>query len=173
VKIIYIETVELRVLFSAKQAINIKLTNIICETFNKTWLTVNECRLRAISRNMTVLNYNATMHYSVYDIVARVEVFKKANGYKPWLFKFSIDWCKFIKKAYHPVANIMFSVIKEFTNMNHTCPYVGDQVVKGLYIKPELLRLPFPTGEYLVNVLFFFDKKVSLVTKIYFTYEED
>lgn len=110
--------------FIIKDAIFIKLTNVVCETFNKTWITFHECRLRAISRQKTVLNINATFIYPANDIVVDFQTLKKANGYKPWLFNFSINACRFIEKPYNPAVMIVFKMFREFSNINHSCPYV-------------------------------------------------
>jgi len=49
---------------------------------------------------------------------------KKENGYKPWLYNVNIDVCQFLKKAYNPIAILLFKIFRGFTNFNHTCPYV-------------------------------------------------
>lgn len=107
-----------------KDAIFIKFTNVVCENFNKTWITFHECRLRAISRHKTVMNLNLTFNYPAYEIIVDIQALKKANGYKPWLFNVSIDACRFIKKPYHPAVMIVFKMFRDFSNINHSCPYV-------------------------------------------------
>lgn len=107
-----------------KDAAYAKFTNVVCDNFNKTWITINECRLRALNRNTTVFNFNGTFHYPANEILTDIQLLKKANGYKPWLYKLSIDSCQFIKKPYHPFAIIIFRVFRQFSNINHTCPYV-------------------------------------------------
>lgn len=122
--------------FSIQNGNVIKFTNLICESFNKTWFTFNECRLRAVNRNKTVININATVHYPANDVHVDAQVFKKANGYKPWLIKISLDGCRFIKKAYNPVAIIIFKMFREFSNLNHSCPYVvsGNEAINIITI---------------------------------------
>ncbi|KAH8416126.1 hypothetical protein KR222_008626, partial [Zaprionus bogoriensis] len=61
----------------------------------------------------------------------RGELFKKANGYKPWLYKVDIDVCRFIRRPYNPIAILVFNLFKEFSNFNHTCPYVAS--INSLY----------------------------------------
>ncbi|XP_030080958.1 uncharacterized protein LOC115483378 [Drosophila hydei] len=57
------------------------MTNLVCETYNKSWFLFNTCRLRAISRNKTCLYLNATVLHPAYNIHARAEVYQKANGW--------------------------------------------------------------------------------------------
>lgn len=102
-----------------------KMTNAVCKSYNESCVTIETCRLKAISRNVTTFNFNATFIHPAYDIKLQGEIFKKANGYKPWLYKAEIDVCKFIKRAYHPVAIIVFKLFKDFSNFNHSCPYIA------------------------------------------------
>ncbi|KAH8302018.1 hypothetical protein KR044_001887, partial [Drosophila immigrans] len=159
--------------FLCQEAAIIKLTNVVCESYDKSWIVVNNCRLRAISRNRTVYNLNITLLHSCSNILVNVQVFKRANGYKPWLFNFTMDACKFQRKSYNPTAILMYNAIKDFANMNHTCPYVGDQIIEGFYLRPELVRLPLPTGDYLVSGDWILNNKKRLVVSLYGSFIED
>lgn len=85
----------------------------MCENYNKSWITVHECRLRAVSRNKTTMHFNVTVHHPV-KVQVQMQIFKKANGYKPWLYKINIDVCKFLQKA---SCNISVQVPKGFFNV--------------------------------------------------------
>ncbi|EDV44289.1 uncharacterized protein Dana_GF18909 [Drosophila ananassae] len=100
-------------------------------------------------------------------------VFKKANGYKPWILQGTIDVCRYLRKPYSAFAKIIFDLFQEFSNINHTCPFVGPLVVKNFYLRSELLRLPFPTGDYLMSGQCFFDKKPQFDANVSFMYTED
>ncbi|KAH8306930.1 hypothetical protein KR044_001206, partial [Drosophila immigrans] len=157
-----------------KDAVTIKLTNAVCKNLNKSWVIIYECRLRAVSRNKTTFNFNASYIYPVNDVVQEISVFKKANGYKPWIFKCSvIDFCQYLKKPYHPFGLIINKFFKEFSNINHSCPYVGPLIIKDFYPAPNFLRLPFPTGEYLIKINWLLHKRLQYITDIYFTFTED
>lgn len=54
--------------FLIKNGIFIKFTNLVCDNFNKSWVTFHECLLRAVNHNKTVLNFNATFHYPVNEM---------------------------------------------------------------------------------------------------------
>jgi len=87
-------------------------------------MVVNECRIRAINRHKYTLNFNGTILHPAYNISLEGQFLKKANGYKPWLYKFRLDACQFLRKPYHPLAILYYKMIRDFTNFNHTCPYV-------------------------------------------------
>ncbi|EDW34488.1 GL21553 [Drosophila persimilis] len=116
---------------------------------------------------------NGTVLHPAKDISIHARVLKRENGYKPWLFDFHVDVCRYLQKPNIPVANLIYGLFKEFSNINHTCPFVGPQIVKDFYLKFELLRLPLPTGDYMLSLLWFFDKKLQFDTNVSFTFVED
>ncbi|KRF83505.1 uncharacterized protein Dvir_GJ26573 [Drosophila virilis] len=100
------------------------MTNAVCESYNKTLIVINECRLRAISRNKTTLTMLANILRPLNDMFIRFQMLKRANGYKPWLMDYSGDVCRLMRKRYHPVATIILNVIANTTTFNHPCPFV-------------------------------------------------
>ncbi|KAH8330894.1 hypothetical protein KR067_008686, partial [Drosophila pandora] len=150
-----------------------KFTNFECESYNKSWFVFHNCRLKAVSRNRIVLNMNGSVLHPVSVCHVHAKVDKKANGYKPWILDFQIDACRFLRKNYNPVAKIVYNLFRDFSNLNHTCPYMGPQIIQGFYLRPELLKLPFPTGEYRLSLRFFLHLKHQFDTNVSFAYVED
>lgn len=111
-----------QILVTLKEAVVFKFTNFVCENYNKSWLELHQCRLKAVKRNMTVLNLELTAFYPIYDATLEMQLYKKANWYKPWLLKSSVDCCRFLRKPYNAFAIIVYKLFREFTNMNHPCP---------------------------------------------------
>jgi len=79
--------------------------------------------MKAIKRYRTVVNFNGSFTQPIYDMKARVQILKKENGFKPWLYDISFDVCEFLKKHNNPVIKIIYNVVKDHSNMNHTCPF--------------------------------------------------
>uniref|UniRef100_A0A6P4EJ16 Uncharacterized protein LOC108043904 n=1 Tax=Drosophila rhopaloa TaxID=1041015 RepID=A0A6P4EJ16_DRORH len=156
-----------------QNAVVFKFTNFICESYNTSWFVFHNCRLKAVSRNKVLLNMNGTILYPAYDIHIHLQMFKRANGYKPWLFDQKFDGCQFIRYRSNPIAKIVYGLFKEFSNINHTCPYMGPQIVKNLYLRYELLRHPFPTGDYMLTMRWFYDQKLQFDTNVSFMLVED
>ncbi|KAH8336320.1 hypothetical protein KR059_001012, partial [Drosophila kikkawai] len=148
-------------------------SNVVCESYNKSWFQFHECRLKAVSREKVIFNLNGTVLHPTNNVFAHGNLYKRESGYKPWLVREVVDWCRFMRKNYNPAAKIFFSLFKEFTNINHTCPFVGPQIVRGFYLRPELLLLPFPTGEYMLSLRWFFDQKLQFDTNVSFVFVED
>ncbi|KAH8344281.1 hypothetical protein KR084_009290 [Drosophila pseudotakahashii] len=118
---------------------------------------------------------NGTILHPAYDIHIQYQIFKRANGYKPWMFNNKLDACRYLRHPYDPVLAIVYGLFKDFSNINHTCPYKGPQILKDFYLRHELLRLPIPTGN-LRNIskpASNRDKKLQFDTNISFTYFED
>lgn len=97
---------------------------MVCESLNSSAVTINECRLKAINRNKTIYNFLATIHHPIDDIVVDIQLFKRANGYKPFLYKVKLNGCQFMKRAYNPIIIIIFKLMKDNSNLNHSCPFV-------------------------------------------------
>ncbi|XP_017058832.1 uncharacterized protein LOC108099720 [Drosophila ficusphila] len=159
--------------FAVVDAVVFRFTNFQCKSYNESWYVLNYYRLKAVSRDRVLLNINGTILHPAYNIQVHVKVYKKANGFKPWLFESTVDACKFMKRRYDPFLKIVHNIFKEFSNVNHTCPYVGHGVVKDFYLKPELLILPFPSGEYMLAIRWYFDKELTFDTNVSFVYMED
>ncbi|KAH8385081.1 hypothetical protein KR200_003466, partial [Drosophila serrata] len=155
------------------EAVIFKFTNFECGTYNESWFVFHNCRLKAVGRNKVLLNMNGTILHPAHHIVMHYKVFKKESGYKPWLLENQIDACRFMRNKKDPVGNILHSLFKDFSNINHTCPYMGPQILKDFYLRHELLLLPFPTGDYLLSLRWHFDRKLQFDTNVSFVFVED
>ncbi|XP_017016488.1 uncharacterized protein [Drosophila kikkawai] len=154
-------------------AVVFRFTNFVCMSYNESWFKVHQCRLKAISRENVILNMNGTILHAVNTIHLQYIMLKKANGFKPWLVDSRMDVCRFLRSNYDPTFKIIFNLFKDFTNANHTCPYSGPVIVKGFYLRPELLILPFPTGEYMLSLRWSYDHRHQIDTNISFLFVED
>ncbi|EDW01590.1 GH20372 [Drosophila grimshawi] len=65
------------------------------------------------------------------------------------------------------------NMIRNVSTLNHTCPYVGKQMLKDLYVTPKDFRLPLPNGEYALLLTWIFDKKPQASTNVYFSFLMD
>ncbi|XP_043067618.1 uncharacterized protein [Drosophila bipectinata] len=155
------------------EAVVFKFTNFVCLSYNESWFIFHNCRLKAVSRDKVILNVNGTILHPAYSIMIHFKVFKKANGYKPWLIDTKVDACRFLKKSYDPFAKIVYGLFKEFSNINHTCPYVGLQDVRGFYLRPEIMGLPAPSGDYMLMTRWYLHNKLTFDTNVSFVFTED
>ncbi|XP_017061750.1 uncharacterized protein LOC108101784 [Drosophila ficusphila] len=157
--------------FVCSEAPFVKMTNVDCESFNKSWVVFHYCRLKAYSRNKTSLNINLTVLEPVNDIFIKLKLMKKANGYKPFLYDITIDGCRFMRRPNNPAAKIVWNLIRRVSTVNHTCPYVGLQFLSDFHSIE--LPLPLPGGDYLLLMDYLFHGKKQLCTNVYFNMKED
>ncbi|XP_034114187.2 uncharacterized protein LOC117574458 isoform X1 [Drosophila albomicans] len=149
------------------------MTNAVCKSHNKSWVIIETCRLHAIQRNKTILNVMVNFLHPTNSVSMRVQILKKANGYKPWIFDVTFDACKFIKDKSNKAVKVIFDLFKDFSSLNHTCPYVGTNGILGFYPKADRLSVPMPTGDYLLLMFWKFYNKLQFETNVYFTFVED
>ncbi|EDV31119.2 uncharacterized protein Dana_GF14709 [Drosophila ananassae] len=154
-------------------AVIFKFSNFVCKSHNESWFIFHNCRLKAVSRERILLNMNGTILYAAHSIQVHIKMWKRANGFKPFLLDSTVDACRFLKSSYDPFAKIVYNIFKDFSNINHTCPYVGPQIVTDFYLRPELLLLPFPSGEFLLSMQWYFYKKPQFDTNVTFIFMED
>lgn len=67
----------------------------------------------------------------------------------------------------------IYPISKQLTNLNHTCPYIGQMVAKDLEIGFKYLKFAIiPAGEYRVELDFLDEKQLIINTKIQFSVDD-
>ncbi|KAH8338269.1 hypothetical protein KR059_005235 [Drosophila kikkawai] len=150
-----------------------RLTNVVCDSCNKSWVRINECRLKAINRNRVIFNFNGTFVNPTNSITMHSRMFKRESGYKPWLIHTKINSCQFMIKPYNPFALFVYKLYKDFSNINHTCPFYGDMIIKEMYLRPQIEALPFPSGDYLLAIEWLFYRRPQFSTNVSFQFVEN
>uniref|UniRef100_A0A1I8Q0N2 MD-2-related lipid-recognition domain-containing protein n=1 Tax=Stomoxys calcitrans TaxID=35570 RepID=A0A1I8Q0N2_STOCA len=133
----------------------LRFTNLKCNEFHKEFATFEECRLKMVKRGLVALNLHVKLYQlPVNNISVNLALLKKANGYRPFLYNVTTDFCKFLQNPKRvPFVNIFYEMIRKNCNMNHTCPYDHDPIVRNLTLKEEMFKhLPLPNGEYLFRL---------------------
>ncbi|XP_044572336.1 uncharacterized protein LOC123257416 [Drosophila ananassae] len=111
-------------LLSSSDAVVFKMTNAVCKSYNQSWVVFELCRLKAVGRDKVVFNMIGNILHPTNSVHVHLDVLKKANGFKPWVISTKLDVCRFLRKKYDPFATMVHSFFGEFSNFNHTCPYV-------------------------------------------------
>lgn len=102
-----------------------RITNIKCESFNKDICTVSVCKLKVLGRGRVGANVRITNPSPpLKGATVNFSMWRKLNGYHPFLFNTTLDYCRFLQ---HPnPSNIFYyfhQAILPFSNLNHSCPY--------------------------------------------------
>ncbi|XP_036337040.1 uncharacterized protein LOC118747159 [Rhagoletis pomonella] len=149
----------------------VEFTNVECIELDKSYTTFPLCRIKAVNRTYKYLTLRAkfTRNEPVYNISMSFALLRKANGYKPFLYNFTVDACKYMKKRNNPVVNYFHSWFEKYSTINRSCPYgPQDEIVDKLplghinHMATEVL--PVPTGEYMFHTTWmFYQIKVAFV----------
>uniref|UniRef100_A0A1I8PF82 Uncharacterized protein n=1 Tax=Stomoxys calcitrans TaxID=35570 RepID=A0A1I8PF82_STOCA len=138
--------------------INLKFTNLECETFNKSVASFEKCQLKALGRHNVSANVNIKINVLPVDnVMLNAQLFHKGSGYRPFLYNDTLDFCRFMKNPKRWMFwKIVWDAVKPHTNMNHTCPVDHDIVVANLSLSPDMIKLiPFPANSYMLRLKFF------------------
>ncbi|XP_016996820.2 uncharacterized protein [Drosophila takahashii] len=128
-----------------------KFTNIKCTCYEKSYCELRRCELKLLGRGIVALflhiqNNQLPINTSVFTLT----LFRRLNGYKPFLYNVTVDNCSFMKhKKRYPYFNLVHDAMRNFTNLNHTCPYSHDIIVNRMVLNDNMMaKLPLPTGFY-------------------------
>ncbi|XP_073821315.1 uncharacterized protein [Musca autumnalis] len=115
-------------------------------------------------------NVNHTCPYEV-----NLALFKKVNGYKPFLYNTTIDFCMFMtNRNKFKFAKIFQDILMEESNLNHTCPFDHNLIVDNLILdERKFAFLPLPRGDYMfmLKVAAYNDWKA--LVKVYISIDAD
>uniref|UniRef100_A0A1I8PVG5 Uncharacterized protein n=1 Tax=Stomoxys calcitrans TaxID=35570 RepID=A0A1I8PVG5_STOCA len=145
--------------FLMVEPLKVKFTNIQCEELDKSFVSFKNCSLKARARDTISFHLHAAMlKLPLTDIKINAQLFVKGNGYRPFMYNNSLDFCQFIKKPNRYMFwKIIYGLVKPFSNVNHTCPYNHDIIIDNMILKIEMFDLiPFPTNDYMMQFQFAF-----------------
>lgn len=169
------------------------MTNVVCESRNKSWVLIDRCQLSTTHTNQQHLNVALTFLHPTNSVTLRLQVMKKAIIYKPWLLDVTVDGCKFMRYRNHKVTKAFWDLIKDDSSINHSCPCQvvywitilnshsklmlviqlsqGQQFLRDFY--PTLAKLPIlPTGDFVLLIAWKFYGNIQFVTNLNFTFIE-
>ncbi|EDV96532.1 GH16300 [Drosophila grimshawi] len=134
-----------------------RFTNVECEMLDPLYATFKECKLKILGRGIVGLNVYATLNQGPFKTAkVNVCVWRKFNGYRPFLFNTTFDFCKFMDKSKEKLSYIrlILNAISESSNLNHSCPYEHSIIVRDLVLKEEFFKLaPIPSGQYKIQIM--------------------
>ncbi|XP_051860739.1 uncharacterized protein LOC127565579 [Drosophila albomicans] len=85
-----------------------------------------------------------------------------------------VNVIKLSHKKNHRLFSLIFNIFREYTNLaTQTCPLVGNITVLGFSLKVDRLKLPLPTGVYLVTTGWILNKRLTSNLNITFEFVED
>ncbi|EDV95706.1 GH17265, partial [Drosophila grimshawi] len=87
------------------------------------------CYIKAVNRTHKYVS----LYYKLYErpitqIKLNIKIFRKSNGYQSFAPNLKIDICKFLINQKHPIMIIFYKIAQQYSNMNHTCPYIVSNI---------------------------------------------
>ncbi|XP_023158871.1 uncharacterized protein LOC101450628, partial [Ceratitis capitata] len=130
----------------------IKFTNIKCIALDKSFVAFPQCELKALSRNQAALSMITKLsQLPVENIILNLDLYKRANGYRPFMYNLTMDFCQFMRnKKRIPFVKLLMDTLELYSNLNHSCPFDHNIIIKDMVLKAESMKyLPAPNGDYL------------------------
>ncbi|XP_073811934.1 uncharacterized protein [Musca autumnalis] len=149
------ELIFLLAFYVSIDVVAVRFTNIKCQTFHPEFATFEKCNLKVIGRGIIGLNVYVKMwHLPVDNISVNMALFKRTNVYRPFLYNVTVDFCRnFANQKKHPLMDFFMKSVLKDSNINHTCPYNHDIIVKDLVLNANKFQyVPLPRGEYRYDV---------------------
>ncbi|XP_058987626.1 uncharacterized protein LOC131806848 [Musca domestica] len=135
---------------------NVRFTNLKCNSLDPTFSIVEKCNLKLIRRGTVGLNVTVKLLKTpVSSVSVNVAFFKKSNGYQPYLYNTSADFCNFLKQRQkYPILQVLANYMLHRTNINHTCPFDHDIIAENLVLNENIFKLlPLGNGEYMFRIM--------------------
>ncbi|CAD7006277.1 unnamed protein product [Ceratitis capitata] len=135
---------------------HISFNNIQCQSNDEKYFQFSQCDLKLQKRGYNELNIYGKLLKTADNITVKAELFRKTNGYTPFIYKFTLDFCDLKRfPQRQPVMSMFFKYLERNSNLNHTCPYDHDIILKNFVMPDDVLKLlPYPKGDYMVQLGF-------------------
>ncbi|XP_043946791.1 uncharacterized protein LOC108024281 [Drosophila biarmipes] len=127
-----------------------------------------QCKIKAIDRNRNKLSINAILNTTVSELDIDFKMVKREiGGWHPFLYAMRVDACQFFKnRRKFFIPNLIYSFMKAFTNVNHTCPYMAGSEMSLLNWTPDedgvLSVFPVDHGQYGLQTTWYVNKVLAL-----------
>ncbi|XP_037708225.1 uncharacterized protein LOC119546175 [Drosophila subpulchrella] len=151
----------------------VEFTNLKCMPVDKDIAEFDYCTLKAINRTYKYVSGKLKLYkIPITKVKVNFGLFKRFNGYKPFLYNQTIDACYFLNhQKSNPVAKYFYDIIRGITNVNHSCPYNHDIVVDRLsteIVNHHLTKvLAYPDGDYMLESRWILNDIPSAVIQVY------
>ncbi|KPU72867.1 uncharacterized protein Dana_GF23296 [Drosophila ananassae] len=138
----------------SKVSCKFEFTNIKCTSLDEKFAGVEYCYLKSVNRSYKYLSLKVNLFKTpITKIKINAALYKRFNGYRPFMYNITVDFLK--NPSSNAAMNYLFGFFRNFSNINHTCPYDHDIIVDKLDINAANLQvtkvLPVPEGDYLVE----------------------
>ncbi|XP_016949733.3 uncharacterized protein LOC108024342 [Drosophila biarmipes] len=147
-----------------------KFKSLHCNVNEVDYLEVTLCKLKAINRYKNSASIHFKLKQEINKATVRLEFFKRANGWKPFLYNISTNLCDFLNNKNNLIIGIFYAYSRPHLAQNYTCPFKKNEVIEMNNFELDMNqfrnRFPIETGEYAAHISFIHRQKV-IVTFIF------
>ncbi|XP_022227176.2 uncharacterized protein LOC111077280 [Drosophila obscura] len=129
-----------------------KTTNLECSPNPKITANVS-CILKAVNWNKAVAQMDMYLVEPVKNITIHLKIFKRdySNKYHPFLVDVVVNLCDIIgRRNYSPYGKFIWGLFKRYTNVNHSCPFMGHIFARDFFVDESVVPMKLPLGHYLL-----------------------
>ncbi|KAH8384257.1 hypothetical protein KR200_010476, partial [Drosophila serrata] len=133
----------------------VEFTNIKCNSLDTDFANFEYCFLKSVNRHYKYLSLKVKLSEgNINKVKVNIELQKRYSVYRNFLYNVTVDACRFLKNPQsNPIGIYLYGFFRDYSNMNHTCPFNHDLIVDKLPVnftnRHVTEVLPFPTGDYL------------------------
>ncbi|KAH8237453.1 hypothetical protein KR038_012141 [Drosophila bunnanda] len=153
----------------------VEFSNLKCEITDRDFADFEHCYLKSVNRTYKYFTIKVRLFkVPVTKVKINLGLYQRLNGLKPFLYNVTVDGCKFVKNPRsNRVASYFYDFFRNYSNLDHPCPYDHDLYVDKMstqYIDHRLTNtLPFPKGSYMFKTDWFVYGIKRAIVSIYLT----
>ncbi|XP_043660350.1 uncharacterized protein LOC122624730 isoform X2 [Drosophila teissieri] len=138
----------------------VEFTNVQCENMDKDFALVEYCYLKSVNRSYKYVSIKVNLlKPPITKVKVRLALYKRLNGYKPFLYDLTVDACRFLKyPKSNPVALFFFQHDIVLDKMSYHS--INNKFTKVL---------AFPEGNYMFEMDWIAYDINRVITKLYFS----
>ncbi|XP_034477665.1 uncharacterized protein LOC117784124 [Drosophila innubila] len=146
----------------------VKFGNVNCSADQTDVLSMEECRIKAINRNLNMIKIRFLLKQKISELQMNFQFFKRERGgWHPFLYNINVNMCEFFQRPNRfLVLNTFFKFCKKYTSLNHTCPYMPNESIEIMNYtineKDILQKFPVESGVYALRIIWYHNKKSLL-----------
>ncbi|XP_039487945.1 uncharacterized protein LOC120449509 isoform X2 [Drosophila santomea] len=138
----------------------VEFTNAQCESLDKDFSLFEYCFLKSVNRSYKYVSLKVKLlKVPITKVKVKVALYKRANGYLPFLYNITIDACRFLKA---PNTN---QIALYFYNHDLVLDKMSYHSINTKVTK----ILPFPEGQYMIEMHWIAYDIDRAVTKFYWS----
>ncbi|KAI8045592.1 uncharacterized protein LOC128256104 [Drosophila gunungcola] len=145
-----------------------KFNSLKCDILAPEMGYVKQCLIKAIDRKHNMINIEAILNKTITEFEIHFRMVKREiGGWHPFLYDMRMDICQFFKnRRKFFIPNLIYSFLKPFTNVNHTCPYLVGTEMRLWHWSPDedgvIAKFPVDHGQYGLQTTWYINKVTTL-----------